>query len=83
MHSPETRAQLEQCRSVLADVDVSEELRELAANLIAHLLDMHDTRRLRIPVFLLALDSLELVPGLEDCVGKLRATAAREQAQGG
>jgi hypothetical protein len=79
MHSPETRAQLEQCRTIVADADVSDELRVLARSLLDHLVEMHDARRLRIPVFLLALDSLELVPGIEDCVAKLRAIAAREQ----
>lgn len=74
MHSPETRAQLEKCRTVVADADVSDELRLLARNLIDHLLEMHDARRMRGAVLLLALDSLELVPGLEDCVAKLRAT---------
>jgi hypothetical protein len=53
----------------------------LAGNLLDHLLEMHDAHRMRVPVLLLALDSLELVPGLEDCVSKLRATAAREHAQ--
>nr|WP_145552812.1 hypothetical protein [Variovorax boronicumulans] len=74
---------LEQCRDVVADADVTEELRVLARNLLDHLIEMHDARRMRIPVFLLALDSLELVPGLDDCVEKLRAIAAREQARQG
>jgi hypothetical protein len=80
MHSPETRAQLQQCRAVVAEADVTDELRLLARNLIDHLLEMHDAWRMRGSVLLLALDSLELVPGLEDCVAKLRETAAREQA---
>ena len=78
MHSPETRANLERCRAVLAEADVSDEMRQLARNLIDHLLEMHDAKRLRGLVFLLALDSLELVPGLEDCVALLRETANRE-----
>lgn len=78
MHSPETRAQLEQCRTIVADAEVADELRLLARNLIDHLLEMHDARRMRGSVLLLALDSLELVPGMEDCVAKLRATAMRE-----
>lgn len=81
MHSPATRATLEHCRKLVADADVSDELRMLARNLLDHLLEMHDARRMRVSVFLLALESLELVPGLEDCVSRLRATAAREQAQ--
>lgn len=81
MHSPQTRANIEHCRSVLAEGNGSDEMRQLASNLLNHLLKMHDAQRLRIPVFLLALDSLELVPGLEDEVSKLRATAAREQAE--
>lgn len=80
MHSPQTRANLLRCLAVVEDADVSDELQQLARNLLDHLLEMHDAQRLRIPVFLLALDSLELVPGLEDCVSKLRATAAREQS---
>lgn len=80
MHSPQTRANLQLCRAVVADADMSDEFRQLASNLLDHLLEMHDAQRLRIPVFLLALDSLELVPGLEDCVSKLRATAARERS---
>lgn len=83
MHSPATRATLEHCRSVVADADVSDELRVLARNLLDHLLEMHDAHRMRASVLLLALDSLELVPGLEDCVSKLRGTAAREQTQHG
>lgn len=78
MHSPETRAQLEQCRAVVADADVSDEMRHLARNLIDHLLEMHAARRMRGSVLLLALDSLELIPGLEDSVQRLRATAMRE-----
>lgn len=80
MHSPETRAQLELCRAIVVDADVSDELRQLARNLIDHLIEMHDARRLRAPVFLLAVDSLELVPGMEDCAAKLRAIASRESA---
>lgn len=80
MHSPQTRANLLRCRAVVEDADVSDELQQLARNLLDHLLEMHDAQRLRIPVFLLALDSLELVPGLEECVAKLREAAALEQA---
>lgn len=78
MHSPETRARLEQCRAIVADADVSDELRLLARNLIEHLIEMHDARRMRGSVLLLALDSLELVPGLEDSVQQLRSTVHRE-----
>jgi hypothetical protein len=81
MHSPATRATLEHCRNLVADADLSDELRMLARNRLDHLLEMHDARRMHVSVFLLALDSLELVPGLEDCVSWLRATAAREHAQ--
>lgn len=80
MHTPQTRANLEQCRSVLATLDISDELRLLADNMLDHLLSMHDDGRLSIPVFLLAADSLELVPGLEQAVARLRATAGRELA---
>lgn len=80
MHSPQIRATLEHCRTVLAGSDQSDDMRRLAENLLTHLLEMHDARRLRIPVFLLALDSLELVPGLGDCIAQMRATANREQA---
>lgn len=69
------------CRAVVADSNVDVELRVLARDLLDHLLEMHDARRMRASVLLLALDSLELVPGLEDCVNKLRETAAREQAR--
>lgn len=79
MHSPQTRASLEDCRAVLADADASDEMRQLANNLLDHLLEMHDAHRMRVSVLLLALDSLELVPGMENAVSKLRATAAREQ----
>lgn len=81
MHSPATRETLEYCRRVVADADASDELRVLAGTLLDHLLEMHDAHRMRVPVLLLALDSLELVPGLEDCVSQLRATATREHAQ--
>lgn len=81
MQSPATRETLEHCRRVVAEADTNDELRVLAGNLIDHLLEMHDAHRMRVSVLLLALDSLELVPGLEDCVSKLRATAAREFAQ--
>ncbi|PZP92660.1 MAG: hypothetical protein DI587_31380 [Variovorax paradoxus] len=78
MHSPETRAQLEQCRAVVADADVDDELRQLGMDLIGHLLAMHAEQRLNSQILLLALQSLELVPGLEDAVQKLRAAANRE-----
>ena len=80
MHTPQTRVHLEDCRTALADADASDEMRQLASNLIDHLVEMHDAHRMRVSVLLLALDSLELVPGLENAVNKLRATAAREQA---
>ncbi|KQP17768.1 hypothetical protein [Pseudorhodoferax sp. Leaf267] len=83
MHSPATRATLEHCLAVVQDADVDDELRTLARTLLEHLLDMHDARRMRVSVLLLALDSLALVPGLEDCVRQLRATAARDAAPGG
>ncbi|WP_156373430.1 hypothetical protein [Pseudorhodoferax sp. Leaf267] len=59
---------------------MTDELRVLARNLLDHLLEMHDAQRMRVPVLLLALDSLELVPGLEDQVSALRAVALREHA---
>lgn len=80
MHTPQTRVHLENCRTALAAADASDEMRQLASNLIDHLVEMHDAHRMRMSVLLLALDSLELVPGLETAVNKLRATAAREQA---
>ena len=80
MHTPQTRVHLENCRTALAAADASDEMRQLASNLIDHLVEMHDAHRMRVSVLLLALDSLELVPGLENAVNKLRATAAREQA---
>lgn len=70
------------CRRVLAASEVAPEMRSLAENLLDHVLEMHEARRLRIPVFLLALDTLELVPGLEECVAEMRATAGRELAGG-
>jgi hypothetical protein len=78
MQTPETRACLEECRAIVADADISDELRLLGRNLLDHLLEMHDAHRMRASVLLLALDSLELVPGLEDAVQKLRAAANRE-----
>lgn len=78
MHTPETRAQLERCREVVADADVSDELRCLARDLIDHLIQMHSARRMRASVVLLAIDALELVPGIEDCVKKLRSVALRD-----
>lgn len=81
MHTPETRTCLEECRAVVADADVNDELRQLGMDLIGYLLAMHAEGRLNAPILQLALQSLELVPGLEDAVRKLRATAAREQAQ--
>ncbi|WP_147283035.1 hypothetical protein [Pseudorhodoferax soli] len=65
----------------MASADVNDELRQLGSDLICHLLAMHADGRLNPQILLLALQSLELVPGLEDAVSKLRATAAREQAQ--
>lgn len=81
MHSPATRATLVHCRTVVADANVDDELRALARDLLDHLLEMHDAQRMRASVLLLALDSLQLVPGLEDCVSELRKTAAREQTR--
>ncbi|GHC78557.1 hypothetical protein GCM10007320_19080 [Pseudorhodoferax aquiterrae] len=78
MHSPRTRTELLRCRETLAQAEVSDELRELAEELLERLLGMHDARRLNGPVFLLALDSLELVPGLQVCVEALRAAVLRE-----
>lgn len=75
MHSPATRDALVRCRRIVADAGVTDELRVLARDLLDHLLEMHDARRMRPSVLLLALDSLELVPGLEDPVRALRATA--------
>ena len=80
MRTPQTRVNLENCRTALADADASDEMRQLASNLLDHLVEMHDAHRMRASVLLLALDSLELVPGLEECVAKLREAAALEQA---
>jgi hypothetical protein len=82
MLTPGTRVCLERCRAVVADADVNDELRQLGSDLIGHLLAMHADKRLNPQILLLALQSLELVPGLEDAVSKLRATAALDQAHG-
>jgi hypothetical protein len=81
MLTPGTRVCLEQCRAVVADADLNDELQQLGSDLIGHLLAMHADKRLNTQILLLALQSLELVPGLEDAVSELRATAAREQTQ--
>ena len=78
MHSPRTRMELLRCRQALAEAEVSDDLRLLADELLDRLMGMHDARRLNGPVFLLALDSLELVPGLEAQVQALRAAVHRE-----
>lgn len=78
MHSPRTRMALLHCRQALAEADASDELRELAEDLLDRLMGMHDARRLNGPVFLLALDSLEMVPGLQAPVQALRAAVLRE-----
>lgn len=78
MHSARTRTELLRCREALAQAEVSDELRELAEELLERLLGMHDARRLNGPVFLLALDSLELVPGLQASVEALRAAVHHE-----
>ncbi|MGC3986367.1 MAG: hypothetical protein QM777_17510 [Pseudorhodoferax sp.] len=70
--------ELLRCRRTLAELEVSEELRQLADELLDRLMGMHDARRLNGPVFLLALDSLDLVPGLQDSVQALRAAVHRE-----
>lgn len=70
--------ELVRCRQALAQAEVSEELRQLADELLDRLMGMHDARRLNGPVFLLALDSLEMVPGLEASVQALRAAVLRE-----
>lgn len=66
------------CREVLAAAQVSDDLRQLANDLLDRLLGMHDARRLNGPIFLLALESLELVPGLEASVSSLRAAVLRD-----
>lgn len=78
MQSLQTRANLERCRDEFERLDVPDELRQLSADLLEHLLNMHDDGRLSTPVFMLAADSLELVPGLGESVGALRAAASRE-----
>lgn len=70
--------ELVRCRQALAQAEVSEELRQLADELLDRLMGMHDARRLNGPVFLLALDSLDLVPGLQASVAALRAAVHHE-----
>ena len=70
--------ELVRCRQALAQAEEAEELRQLADELLDRLMGMHDARRLNGPVFLLALDSLEMVPGLEASVQALRAAVLRE-----
>jgi hypothetical protein len=70
--------ELLRCRDALAAAEMSDDLRELADDLLDRLMGMHDARRLNGPVFLLALDSLELVPGLQASVQALRAAVHRE-----
>lgn len=80
MHSHETRDRLERCRTEIAGADLSDEMRLLAYNLVHHLLEMNAARRLRPSVFLLALESLEFVPELQDCVAELRDSVTWNRA---
>ena len=82
MQSTDTHEHLVRCRVIVADADISDELRLLGRNLLDHLIEMNEAQRLCAPVFLVALDSLELVPGLEDGMAALRATVNRQSAIG-
>lgn len=72
------RANVERCRAALASADVSDDWRELATSLLDQLASMNDDGRLSLPALMLATDSLAMVPGLENFVAELRATAVRD-----
>lgn len=73
MHQVFPRQLLEQCSVTLVDAEASDEMRALANELVLKLLSLYDDGRLTRDVLLLALDSLSLIPDLEQNAAQLRA----------
>ncbi|RCW63643.1 hypothetical protein [Pseudorhodoferax soli] len=69
------RDQLEQCLSALAHAEASDEMRSLAQDLLESLLRLQSADRLTKDVFMLALDSLALIPDLEPHIAGLKVHA--------
>lgn len=83
MLPPEVRTLLQRCRRSLAHVAVPPELDGLAADLIDHLIQLHDSQRLTAPFLMLALESLNSIPALDSLVDPLMRFATHQaQVQG-
>ncbi|KQP35200.1 hypothetical protein [Pseudorhodoferax sp. Leaf274] len=83
MQSLEIRTRLEHCQRLLGTIAVPPELDGLAADLIDHLIQLHDARRLT-PAFLqLSMRAFEGIEALERVVAPLAEIAgAQAEAEG-
>ncbi|MGC3986936.1 MAG: hypothetical protein QM777_20585 [Pseudorhodoferax sp.] len=83
MQSPDIRARLEHCQHLLGTIAVPPELDELASDLIAHLIQLHDANRLTPAFLLLAMKAFEEVQALAPVLAPLTEIAsAQAQAEG-
>lgn len=83
MQSPDIRARLEHCQHLLGTIAVPAELDDLASDLIAHLLQLHDANRLTPAFLLLGMKAFEEVEALAPVLAPLAEIAsAQAQAEG-
>lgn len=83
MQSPDIRARLEHCQNLLGTIAVPAELDDLASDLIAHLLQLHDANRLTPAFLLLGMKAFEEVEALAPVLAPLAEIAsAQAQAEG-
>lgn len=83
MQSPDIRAELQRCRSLLGQITVPAELDGLALDLIDHLLELHDTGRLTPAFLMLSMRAFDGVEELAPVVQPLGALAtAQAHAEG-
>lgn len=83
MQSPEIRARLAHCQGLLGTIAVPAELDDLASDLIAHLIQLHDAGRLTPAFLLLAMKAFEEVEALAPVLAPLAEIASTQaQAEG-
>lgn len=83
MQSPDVRASLEQCRTLLRSIQLPPELDALALDLLDHLIGLHAADRLTPAFLLLSLKAFEGVEALGPVVEPLAAIAGAEAAAQG
>lgn len=83
MHDPDVRARLHQCQNLLGSIAVPPELDGLAADLLGHLIELHDAHRLTPAFLLLSVKAFEGVDALAPVLAPLVELAGAQAAAQG